>query len=285
MMRKKIRIVKILMIAFLSLFLVSCKFEDNKDDIIQEFSKFERNNNVVAILDGDYFYFDKNTLIISELDTIGEYENCYLIYLDSIYFQTTKKNNDSTYIINIYKCDSNGDNIELVFSHDNYKIKPKFKSVGCYFLWLYYEPSIKSSDSQAIDSFDVTSLEHQNIEKGKNCDLENYREEFHGYITTQKDNSFQIYVRNSNTNYIINDELLRECGYYESLNRFDFSTEGVQIYDDKIFLCYRLHRSDSGLEFCFAIFEYNTDSNNVLLRSVIFMGDIETIKICEFIKN
>jgi hypothetical protein len=79
------------MIVFLSLFLVSCKFEDNKDDIIQEFSKFERNNNVVAILDGDYFYFDKNTLIISELDTIGEYENCYLIYLDSIYFQTTKK--------------------------------------------------------------------------------------------------------------------------------------------------------------------------------------------------
>jgi hypothetical protein len=76
-----------------------------------------------------------------------------------------------------------------------------------------------------------------------------YREEFHGYITTQKDNSFQIYVRNSNTNYIINDELLRECGYYESLNRFDFSTEGVQIYDDKIFLCYRLHRSDSGLNF------------------------------------
>ncbi len=285
MVRKNIRSVLLIMIVFLSLFLVSCKFEDNKDDIIQEFSKFDRDNKVVVILDNDNFYFDNSTLIISKLDTIGEYENCYLIYLDSIYFQTTKKNNDSTYNIYIYKCDSNGDNIELVFSHDDYKIKPKFKSVGYRFLWLYYEPSIKSSDNQAIDSFDVTSLEHKNIEKGKNCDLANYREASHSYITTQKENSFQIYVRNSNTNYMINDELLQECGYYESLKRFDFSTEGIQIYHDKIFLCYRLHRSDSGSDFCFAIFEYNTDNNNVLLQSVVFMGDIETIKICEFIEN
>ena len=283
--KKMKSIIKLFIVVFISSFLVSCDLKDHKDEIILEFSQYDRDNDVVLILDNNYLYFNDYTITLSELDTIGEYENCYLIYLDSIYFQTTKKNNDSTYTIYIYKCDSNGENIELIFSHDDYKIKPKFKSTGCYFIWLYYEQSIKSSDSQAIDSFDVTSLEHQNIEKGKNCDLENYREEFRGYITTQKENSFQIYVRSSNINYIINDELLRECGYYESLKRFDFSTEGVQIYDDKIFLCYRLHRSDSGSKFCFAVFEYNTTNNTLLFRSLVFPGDIETIKICEFIKN
>lgn len=278
-------IIKLLMIVFISSFLVSCELKDRKNEIILEFSQYDRDNNVVLILDNNYLYFNDYTITLSELETKGEYSYSCLIYLNQIYFTTIDENDDCIYDLYIYRCDKNGENIELVFSQKFTNYRPQVKSTIKYFFWIYYDSGVKSSNNQAIDSFDVSTSEHKNIEKGTQCNLNNYSNGVDDYLTNLKNNSFQIYKYNSNIHYIVDDDLLRRSGYYESLHLFNFRPIGLQVFNGKLFLRYSLKRTDTGFDLCYAIFEYNTNNNTLLFRSLVFPGDIEYIYICEFIEE
>ena len=228
---------------FLLLSFASCG--PSKDELEQRFDAYSPDDNVVAIWDGQEFYFADHTL---KLYNIIENENLnggYLFANDRLFFSTSRQNGITDYSFLVYECDYYGNNKKLIFEKSGYKTHPWATADKNMFYVEHYNKNTFDKSSRIIDSFDIISGEYITVSEENNKKLSDYKKNTKkNYVCNYSADFTEIINNDKNTKYRIDNESLLNSDFGEALKGLDYSCYTFLIFEkngkDQIYLIYRI---------------------------------------------
>ena len=284
MIKKSITIL-LFLLCFL---LIGCNTEDTTNKALEEFSKYQKTEDVVLVVDDKIFYFSTHTIDIRDIiEDDEEYPNGgYLITKDKIYFSTTKENYMFDFSFFIYECDLKGQNKTRIFKLDNLVTNPDVVANNMIFYLEHYKENALEEDSKVINYYDIINLVYGQAASGKECTISDYRprnkSDYQGklmdkpYIPLFKDNSYyQITNTKTNEIKIIDQEFIKNTKYFESLNKFNYETKRVDISNGHILLTYKLD-AGNGVNHSYLVFEYDFEKETIEYKQLVFL-DVDVL--------
>ena len=273
----------LLFLTILSLLLTSCR-PDTTQLAKDEFSKYYNGKEEVVLNIEDNLYFENRVLEEESFKpgisycTIIFYED--LIYYISINSLNKKYRNE---YINIYSCNYYGENTNMIYSKEintNSDITEK-KYKDSYYI------KYKKNKLNYIDKYTISTGIYENIASGKNCSLSDYvpKEEQSKYnveviknISPQEHGKFIVTDLEKGLSNVIDDEYLKNTIYIESMEKFNYGPDRVDISNGHILLTYGIGAGD-GWNNPHLVFDYDFDSNKLEYKLLAFPFDTVPIEI------
>lgn len=268
--------------------LIGCNIEDTTNQAIDEFSKYQKTEDVVLVVDDKILYFSTHTIDIRDLiDNEEEYPNGgYLVTKDKIYFSTTIENYMFNFTFSIYECDLNGKNKTRLFKMDNLVTSPDVVANNMVFYLEHYKENALEETSRVINSYDIINSVYGQVASGKECTISDYRprnkSDYQGklldkpYIPLFKDNSYYE-ITNTKTNEvkIVGKEFVEKTKYIESLQKFNYETKRIDISNGHILLTYKLD-AGNGMNYSYLVFEYDFEKETLEYKQLAFL-DVDVL--------
>ena len=264
--------------------LSSCEHSRQNYNIIKDaFSQYDAQNEV-AVIDYDIVHWNDASLNLRELiqaddnthiqDVMLINRSLYFIVLDFSFSSKgifSKKQVSAT----VYRCDSDGENLEIVFEKNNLNQADTntFNNVF-YIKW-------KDADSAGVLAYhpisNTTTVLFDGEYKGSIYDFN--EPPTLKYSTQIENTAFLITEKDTGKQHILDESFLEKTDYFEAISQFkhipyDYS---YTMHDqDKINVVYRLE-IDRFYElpegFTFVIFEYDCRTQELMLQSTVFSID------------
>lgn len=268
--------------------LIGCNIEDTTNQAIDEFSKYQKTEDVVLVVDDKILYFSTHTIDIRDLiDNEEEYPNGgYLVTKDKIYFSTTIENYMFNFTFSVYECDLNGKNKTRLFKMDNLVTSPDVVANNMVFYLEHYKENALEETSRVINSYDIINSVYGQVASGKECTISDYRprnkSDYQGklldkpYIPLFKDNSYYE-ITNTKTNEvkIVGKEFIEKTKYIESLQKFNYETKRIDISNGHILLTYKLD-AGNGMNYSYLVFEYDFEKETLEYKQLAFL-DVDVL--------
>ena len=267
-----------LLLLFILLSIVSSCGKDTTQLAKEEFAKYYNGIEEVVLNIDDNLYFENRVLERDKFSIKPSY-GTLILYEEMIYYFTVS-NPSKEYrneIINIYSCDLFGNNNNLLHTQEintNSDIS-KQKGKDCYYI-IY-----KKDDLEYIDKYTIPTGIYENVDIGKNCNLENYFhvEDENRYnieviknISPNEHGKFIITDLESGISNIIDDSYLNGTNYIDSMKKFNYSPKRVDFSNNHILLTYGIGAGD-GWNYSYLVFEYDFDSNALEYKLLAFPYD------------
>jgi hypothetical protein len=267
------------MIVFLSLFLVSCESTYNKNDIIQEFSEYERVNHVAFILSDTIIYYKDFAIFLNDIDGIkGEPSNGIIIDSnDNIYFTCCEEVGLFDFSNYIYQYNVISKHIEELYSQKNYTTHVWGTAYGDDLYFGYNSRNAFYPETEIVDKYNIKTNEYTNVSIGQGNEND-YVASIKSlkYSSSITKDELTITENGTNKSFLINNEVLKNSSSGKSLLKFESSIEKCYIFDDDIYVIYRI--DDHQLlnkEYPFTILKYNMEENNLIFQNLIFASDCD----------
>ena len=268
--------------------LIGCNIEDTTNQAIDEFSKYQKTEDVVLVVDDKILYFSTHTIDIRDLiDNEEEYPNGgYLVTKDKIYFSTTIENYMFNFTFSIYECDLNGKNKTRLFKMENLVTSPDVVANNMVFYLEHYKENALEETSRVINSYDIINSVYGQVASGKECTISDYRprnkSDYQGklldkpYIPLFKDNSYYE-ITNTKTKEvkIVGKEFIENTKYIESLQKFDYETKRIDISNGHILLTYKIN-AGNGMNYSYLVFEYDFEKETLEYKQLSFL-DVDVL--------
>lgn len=268
--------------------LIGCNIEDTTNQAIDEFSKYQKTEDVVLVVDDKILYFSTHTIDIRDLiDNEEEYPNGgYLVTKDKIYFSTTIENYMFNFTFSIYECDLNGKNKTRLFKMENLVTSPDVVANNMVFYLEHYKENALEETSRVINSYDIINSVYGQVASGKECTISDYRprnkSDYQGklldkpYIPLFKDNSYYE-ITNTKTKEvkIVGKEFIENTKYIESLQKFDYETKRIDISNGHILLTYKIN-AGNGMNYSYLVFEYDFEKETLEYKQLAFL-DVDVL--------
>lgn len=250
----------------------------------EEFSQYYNGKNEVVLIIDEDLYFEDHILDGDQLSPSIYYESM-IVHNNSLYYLSVECSNFnlSTDRFNIVSCDYRGNNTNIIFSKDIYTSKRvDFEIHGKAFYIQYVKNEISY-----IVKYDVTTNTYEDIASGKDCSLSSYdfNNEPSQYTIEVVENpqpkehgKFYITDSISGITRIVDDVLLKEAGYIESMEKFGYGPIRYDISNGHILLTYQISAGD-GWNFPHLVFEYDFESNTLEYKLLAFPYDSVPIEI------
>ena len=276
----------LLFLTILTLLLTSCR-EDTTQLAKDEFSKYYNGKDEVVLNIEDNLYFENYELDLNGLVKGNEHNNGLIINQSNFFFSASKENSMFNFTLNIYESNLQGTDIKLVYSKDGFKTHPWAYAIDDVFYIEHYSNNALDLESKLIDSYTISTGIYENIASGKDCSLSDYmpKEEQSRYsievienISSQEHGKFIVTDLEKGLSNIIDDEYLRNTIYIESLERFNYGPERVDISNGHVLLTYGIGAGD-GWNYPHLVFEYDFDSNKLEYKLLAFPFDSVPIEI------
>lgn len=276
----------LLFLTILTLLLTSCR-QDTTQLAKDEFSKYYYGKDEVVIHIEDNLYFENYALDLNGLVKGNEHNNGLIINQRNFFFSTSKENSMFNFTLNIYESNLQGTDIKLVYSKDGFKTHPWAYAIDDVFYIEHYSNNALDLESKLIDSYTISTGIYENISSGKDCNLSDYaqKEEQSRYsievienISPKEHGKFIVTDLESGIVKTIDDNYLKNTIYIESLERFNYGPERVDISNGHILLTYGIGAGD-GWNYPHLVFEYDFDSNKLEYKLLAFPFDSVPIEI------
>lgn len=252
-----------------------------------EFARYHNGKDEVVLIIEDSLFFENHKFDLSKFKTNEEPNNGLLIEGKTLYFTTCVEDAMFGYILNVYKSDFLGKNSQLIYSKSGYKTHPWVYGINGIFYVEHYSKNAFLADSKLIDSYCIADNTYKNIANGKDCSLSNYYfiDESSPYTIEVIENprpkehgKFYITDSISGITKIVDDVLLKEAGYIESMEKFGYGPLRYDISNGHILLTYQISAGD-GWNFPHLVFEYDFESNTLEYKLLAFPYDSVPIEI------
>ena len=282
----KLKKICLLFLTILTLLLTSCR-EDTTQLAKDEFSKYYNGKDEVVLNIEDNLYFENYALDLNGLVKGNEHNNGLIINQRNFFFSTSKENSMFNFTLNIYESNLLGTDIKLVYSKDGFKTHPWAYAIDDVFYIEHYSNNALDLESKLIDSYTISTGIYENIASGKDCSLSDYmpKEEQSRYsievienISPQEHGKFIVTDLEKGLSNIIDDEYLRNTIYIESMEKFNYGPNRVDISNGHILLTYGIGAGD-GWNYPHLVFEYDFDSNKLEYKLLAFPFDSVPIEI------
>ena len=274
----RLRIVSIVLLLILVLNVSSCK--SNIDDLEERFSNYESDNNVVAVLDDNIFYFADHTLKLTDIISGDEEANGgYLFLNDRLYFSTSKQGKMFDFSFFVYECDLYGNDKKLIFEKHGYQTKPwALGKQGIIYLEYYGSSSLDAS-SRKIDSYNIVDSIYLSVTSGENSSLSDYKNGVNeNYLLKVENDILTIMDVKKSESYIIDKEKLSRSEFGKVLTDLEYSYYKCTVTDfGQIYLTYRI--KSNGSPYPHFICEYVPSTDKIVFKSLFFAADTESISV------
>ena len=273
----------LLFLTILSLLLTSCR-PDTTQLAKDEFSKYYNGKEEVVLNIEDNLYFE-NRVLEEESFKPGISYGTIIFYEDLIYYISINSLNKKyrNEYINIYSCNYYGENTNMIYSKEintNSDITEK-KYKDSYYI------KYKKNKLNYIDKYTISTGIYENIASVKNCSLSDYvpKEEQSKYnveviknISPQEHGKFIVTDLEKGLSNVIDDEYLKNTIYIESMEKFNYGPDRVDISNGHILLTYGIGAGD-GWNNPHLVFDYDFDSNKLEYKLLAFPFDTVPIEI------
>lgn len=269
-----------LKISLLFLFLTSCR-QDNTQLAKDEFSKYFNGKDEVVLKVGDFLYFEKVTLNLSELIDNNEFNSGVIIKNDSVIFSTSQMDSMSNYTFNIYESNLQGTEIKQIFSKSGFKTHTWAYAIDDIFYIEHYSNHGFDFSSKVIDKYTLSTQRYENVAKGKDCSLSDYRQketqnryeiEMVENKSPQEHGKFIISDLLNKVEVTIDDDYLKKTEYISSMKMFNYGPEMFEISKGHILIAYGIGAGD-GWTHPHLVFEYDFSTNTLDYKLLAFPYD------------
>ncbi len=273
-MRKKIEgILYVLLSLLMLLSFVACCDATAEFRIKEEFSQYERDQNIALIMDDRVVYFYDYKLDLSALEIFQEEEKFLrggiVIHQSEIYFAAIGKREDS-FSVFIYKCDLHGGNLKLLYEEGGYK---KYVNACAYESYIYFNGP--SSAKTQLKRYDVTTGETETVF----TDREYYDPSAYVVEMKSKNNNgfsyeardYELYIRLKEEDIYISTEMLEEYDFGRSLSKMGYLLPRAFYLDGHLLLGYAM--DDGCLGYIFCILEYNLENGELTYKTILSAYD------------
>ena len=275
----------LILIFFLFLFILISFLSFCREDTTQlakdEFSKYFSGKDEVVLINEDNLYFE-NYIVNEESFNPWCYYDTIIFYEDLIYYISISSPNKNLKYLNIYSCDYYGHNANVIYSREiNAKINEIKKYKDSYFI------EYKKEKLVYIEKYTISTGIYETVAIGKDCSLSDYvpKKEQSGYtvevienISPQEHGKFIVTDIETGAFNVIDDEYLKNTIYIESMEKFNYGPERVDISNGHILLTYGIGAGD-GWNFPYLVFEYDFDTNTIEYKLLAFPYDSVPIEI------
>ena len=277
-----------LIISCTLLLLSGCSNKEMIESVKEDFSIFyeEKNNNILEF-DETSVYYGGKALNLNELGKKEYWNMDYIIHKNYFYFTTTKRIGYHNYTLNVYKSYYNFESTELIFSKDNLLENPRTYGINDMF---YIEIRHILLPEVNIDRYDIKNNIYENIEAGKNKDINidkyivnesnDYENEFrvkiNNYSNSTNKGNFEIDDLSNGGSITIDEDYLKNTIFYDFLEKYHFRTRKFYIVENAILLTFTVYTSNrlfrSEIQ-PYVIFEYDYQNDKLEYKTLSFASD------------
>lgn len=268
MVKKQILIT---IMALLSLHLSSCGQKIDENALMNNFSKFQKNEEMALVYCHKYVYYKNQVVDLESIPGIkGDFAYGDLIVSgDTIYFSTYEKSNlDEDRKINLYQYNLNTQEVMLSFTRNGYQSAVWSSSKNQYFYFQYL---------QKVDQYDIFSGEYStlfdgNESKGKLDELLNKS----NFTYKMERGNLIFQHKTSKETYEVNKDVLEKTPEGKMLNQYDWDIYEWFEFDENVYISFIINDENFWNTKYFTIpFIYQLDTKELYFQNIYYLNDYD----------